>query len=132
MRPLDQLDPAFSQVLTDPQRTADIIVRWNSRRAQIVNAVPEREWEGWVSPDYLRHAATACRLVLTTRPHPGPVQDGRCTMDGKLAGSVLTIDRASRNVTQFAGWSGITPASSDFKIRRARQVWTPRYRRPRR
>jgi N-acetylglucosamine-6-phosphate deacetylase len=39
----------------------------------------------------------------------GPIQvevkDGRCTMDGKLAGSVLTMDRAVRNVTHFAGWS---------------------------
>jgi len=39
----------------------------------------------------------------------GPIQvevkDGRCTMDGKLAGSVLTMDCAVRNVTQFAGWS---------------------------
>jgi N-acetylglucosamine-6-phosphate deacetylase len=26
-------------------------------------------------------------------------------MDGKLAGSLLTMDRAVRNVTQFAGWS---------------------------
>ena len=37
------------------------------------------------------------------------VKDGRCTIagepDGKLAGSVLTMDRAVRNVTQFAGWS---------------------------
>ena len=43
----------------------------------------------------------------------GPIQvevkDGRCTVhgetDGKLAGSVLTMDRAVRNVKQFAGWS---------------------------
>jgi N-acetylglucosamine-6-phosphate deacetylase len=26
-------------------------------------------------------------------------------MDGKLAGSVLTMDRAVRNVTHFAGWT---------------------------
>ena len=39
----------------------------------------------------------------------GPLQvdlkDGKCTMDGKLAGSVLTMDRAVRNVIEFAGWS---------------------------
>ena len=39
----------------------------------------------------------------------GPIQvevkDGKCTADGKLAGSVLTMDRAVRNVTQFSGWS---------------------------
>jgi N-acetylglucosamine-6-phosphate deacetylase len=33
------------------------------------------------------------------------VKDGRCTIDGKLAGSVLTMDRAVRNITEFAGWS---------------------------
>jgi len=33
------------------------------------------------------------------------VRDGRCTSDGKLAGSVLTMDRAVRNLAQFAGWT---------------------------
>src|SRR5258708_35542364 len=33
------------------------------------------------------------------------VKNGRCTMDGKLAGSVLTMDRAVRNVIHFADWS---------------------------
>jgi len=33
------------------------------------------------------------------------VKAGRCTVDGKLAGSVLTMDRAVRNVASFAGWS---------------------------
>ena len=33
------------------------------------------------------------------------VKDGRCESNGRLAGSVLTMDRAVRNVTQFAGWS---------------------------
>ncbi|HXR39702.1 MAG TPA: amidohydrolase family protein, partial [Terracidiphilus sp.] len=33
------------------------------------------------------------------------VKNGKCMADGKLAGSVLTMDRAVRNVTQFAGWS---------------------------
>ena len=39
----------------------------------------------------------------------GPIQvevkDGKCTKDGNLAGSVLTMDRAVRNVTRFAGWT---------------------------
>jgi N-acetylglucosamine-6-phosphate deacetylase len=39
----------------------------------------------------------------------GPIQvqvkDGKCTMDGKLAGSVLTMDRAVRNLTKFSDWS---------------------------
>jgi N-acetylglucosamine-6-phosphate deacetylase len=32
------------------------------------------------------------------------VKDGRCDYQGKLAGSVLTLDRAVRNVMSFAGW----------------------------
>lgn len=32
------------------------------------------------------------------------VRDGTCTYEGKLAGSVLTLDRAVRNIVKFAGW----------------------------
>jgi N-acetylglucosamine-6-phosphate deacetylase len=32
------------------------------------------------------------------------VNNGRCEYQGKLAGSVLTLDRAIRNVMTFAGW----------------------------
>ncbi len=33
------------------------------------------------------------------------VQGSRCEWDGRLAGSVLTLDRAVRNVMQFSGWT---------------------------
>ena len=33
------------------------------------------------------------------------VKDGKCTANGSLAGSVLTMDRAVRNVTQFSDWT---------------------------
>jgi N-acetylglucosamine-6-phosphate deacetylase len=33
------------------------------------------------------------------------VRNGQCTSHGKLAGSVLTLDRAIRNVMDFAGWT---------------------------
>jgi N-acetylglucosamine-6-phosphate deacetylase len=32
------------------------------------------------------------------------VRDGKCIADGKLAGSVLTMDRAVRNLARFAEW----------------------------
>ena len=32
------------------------------------------------------------------------VRDGKCMADGKLAGSVLTMDRAVRNLAHFGGW----------------------------
>jgi N-acetylglucosamine-6-phosphate deacetylase len=33
------------------------------------------------------------------------VKDGKCTANGSLAGSVLTMDRAVRNATQFSNWN---------------------------
>ena len=33
------------------------------------------------------------------------VTDGRCMANGKLAGSVLTMDKAVRNVMKFANWN---------------------------
>lgn len=32
------------------------------------------------------------------------LREGKCTVDGKLAGSVLTMDRAVENLARFAGW----------------------------
>src|SRR6202007_2659263 len=32
------------------------------------------------------------------------VKDGKCLRDGRLAGSVLTMDKAVRNVVKFANW----------------------------
>jgi N-acetylglucosamine-6-phosphate deacetylase len=32
------------------------------------------------------------------------VKDGKCLVDGKLAGSVLTMDKAVRNIVKFANW----------------------------
>ncbi len=33
------------------------------------------------------------------------VRDGKCMANGKLAGSVLTMDQAVRNLARFADWS---------------------------
>jgi N-acetylglucosamine-6-phosphate deacetylase len=33
------------------------------------------------------------------------VKDGRCDYQGRLAGSVLTLDRALRNAMRFSGWN---------------------------
>jgi N-acetylglucosamine-6-phosphate deacetylase len=107
MRPLDHRDPGIlAEVLTDSRLTADII-------ADGIHVAPE------VVQLFL-HAKSVERAVLITDATAaagmpdgtyqlGPIQvevkDGKCTMDGKLAGSVLTMDRAVRNVTKFAGWS---------------------------
>jgi N-acetylglucosamine-6-phosphate deacetylase len=107
MRPLDHRDPGIlAEVLTDRQLSADII-------ADGIHVAPE------VVQLFL-HAKGVERAVLITDaisatgmpdgtyqlgPIKVEVKDGTCTADGKLAGSVLTMDRAVRNVTKFAGWS---------------------------
>ncbi|MGD0568276.1 MAG: N-acetylglucosamine-6-phosphate deacetylase [Candidatus Sulfotelmatobacter sp.] len=107
MRPLDHRDPGIiAEVLTDTRLTADIIVDG-------IHVAPE------VVQIFLR-AMGRDRAVLITDATAaagmpdgtyqlGPLQvevkDGKCTLDGKLAGSVLTMDRAVRNATRFATWS---------------------------
>jgi N-acetylglucosamine-6-phosphate deacetylase len=107
MRPLDHREPGIvAEVLTDDRITADII-------ADGIHLAPA------VVQLFLR-AKSVERAVLITdaisasgmpdgRYQLGPmlvdVKDGKCTLDGKLAGSVLTMDRAVRNVAKFAGWS---------------------------
>jgi N-acetylglucosamine-6-phosphate deacetylase len=107
MRPLDHRDPGIlAEVLTDLQLSADII-------ADGIHVAPE-------IVQLFLHAKGVERAVLITDAMSaagmpdgtyqlGPIQvevkDSKCTADGKLAGSVLTMDRAVRNVTRFAGWS---------------------------
>src|SRR6202166_284664 len=107
MRPLDHRDPGIlGEVLTDRHITADII-------ADGIHVAPEvmqlflnaKGKDGSV----LITDATAATGMPDGTYQLGPIQvtvkDGKCTMDGKLAGSVLTMDLAVRNITQFAGWS---------------------------
>ena len=111
MRPLDHREPGIlGEVLTSKELTADII-------ADGIHVAPE------VVKIFL-HAKGNDRAVLVTDAtaaagmpdgtyYLGPIQvevrNGRCTVAGetgdKLAGSVLTMDKAVRNVRQFAGWS---------------------------
>lgn len=111
MRPLDHREPGIlGEVLTSRQLTADII-------ADGIHVAPE------VVKLFLRAKGVARAVLITDATAAagmpdgtyqlGPIQvevkDGRCTIrgetNGKLAGSVLTMDRAVRNVKQFAGWS---------------------------
>ena len=107
MRPLDHRDPGIlGEVLTDPQLTADIIVDGIHVAPEIVKLFLNAKGK---DGSVLITDATAATGMPDGTYQLGPIQvqvkDGRCTMDGKLAGSVLTMDRAIRNVTQFAGWS---------------------------
>jgi N-acetylglucosamine-6-phosphate deacetylase len=107
MRPLDHRDPGIlAEVLTDRQLTADIIADGIHVAPEVVQLFLQAKG---VERAVLITDATAAAGMPDGTYQLGPirveVKDGRCTMDGKLAGSVLTMDRAVRNTTQFAGWS---------------------------
>ena len=107
MRPLDHRDPGIlAEVLTDSRLTADIIVDGIHVAPEVVQLFLQAKG---IERAVLITDATAAAGMPDGTYQLGPIQvevkDGRCTMGGKLAGSVLTMDRAVRNVTQFAGWS---------------------------
>jgi N-acetylglucosamine-6-phosphate deacetylase len=106
MRPLDHRSPGIlGVVLTDDRVSADMIADGIHLDPAIVKLVA--------------HAKGARQTVLITdaisatgmpdgRYHLGAfvvdVRDGKCTANGGLAGSVLTMDRAVRNLARFAEW----------------------------
>lgn len=107
MRPLDHRDPGIlGVVLSDDRITADLI-------ADGIHVSPA------VVQLFLRAKGSERAVLITDaisatgmpdgRYHLGPIEvdvkDGKCTSNGSLAGSVLTMDRAVRNVTQFSNWS---------------------------
>jgi N-acetylglucosamine-6-phosphate deacetylase len=107
MRPLDHRDPGIlAEVLTDSQLTADIIADGIHVAPEVVKLFLNAKG---VERAVLITDATAAAGMPDGTYQLGPihveVKDGRCTMDGKLAGSVLTMDRAVRNVPQFSSWS---------------------------
>jgi N-acetylglucosamine-6-phosphate deacetylase len=107
MRPLDHRDPGIlAEVLTDGEITADIIADGIHVAPEVVKLFLHAKG---LERSVLITDATAAAGMPDGTYQLGPIEvevkDGRCTMDGKLAGSVLTMDRAVHNVTQFAGWS---------------------------
>ncbi len=107
MRPLDHRDPGIlGEVLTDQNLTADIIADGIHVAPEVVQLfLRAKGVEGAV----LITDATAAAGMPDGKYQLGPMQvevkDGRCTLDGKLAGSVLTMDGAVRNVTKFSSWN---------------------------
>ncbi|MGA8215146.1 MAG: N-acetylglucosamine-6-phosphate deacetylase [Candidatus Sulfotelmatobacter sp.] len=107
MRPLDHRDPGIlGEVLTDGQLTADIIVDGIHVAPEVVRIFLRAMG---LDRSVLITDATAAAGMPDGIYQLGPIQvevkDGKCTKDGNLAGSVLTMDRAVRNVTRFAGWT---------------------------
>ena len=107
MRPLDHRDPGIiGEVLTEDRLSADIIADGIHVSGAVVKL--------------FLHAKGTDRAVLITDsiaaagmpdghyqlgPIEVDVKDGKCTSGGSLAGSVLTMDRAVRNVTRFSDWN---------------------------
>src|SRR5580692_4226335 len=107
MRPLDHRDPGIlGEVLTDRELSADII-------ADGIHVAPEVIQIFLRSVGFERSVLITDAMAAAGMPDGtyqlGPIQvevkDGKCTSNGSLAGSVLTMDRAVRNVTQFADWT---------------------------
>jgi N-acetylglucosamine-6-phosphate deacetylase len=107
MRPLDHREPGIiGEVLTNQQLTADIVADGIHLAPEIVQLFLQAKG---IERAVLITDATAAAGMPDGTYQLGPIQvevkDGRCTKDGKLAGSVLTMDRAVRNVTRFSNWS---------------------------
>jgi len=107
MRPLDHRDPGIiGEVLSDSSLTADII-------ADGIHVAPEVVKLFLLAKGIEKSVLITDAISATGMPDGryrlGPIQvdvkDGKCTSGNSLAGSVLTMDRAVRNIMRFAGWS---------------------------
>jgi N-acetylglucosamine-6-phosphate deacetylase len=106
MRPLDHRSPGIlGAVLTDCRVSADIIADGVHLDPAIVKLFAEAK-----GPE--RTVLITDAISATGMPDGRyrlgslevDVQNGRCMANGKLAGSVLTLDRAVRNLARFAEW----------------------------
>lgn len=107
MRPLDHRDPGIiGEVLSDDRLSADMIVDGIHVAPPVVKLFLQAK--GKERAVLITDAISATGMPEGTY-QLGPIQvevkDGKCTAGGSLAGSVLTMDRAVRNVTQFSDWS---------------------------
>jgi N-acetylglucosamine-6-phosphate deacetylase len=107
MRPLDHRDPGIiGEVLSNDRVSADIIVDGIHVAPAVVKLFLRAK--GRERAVLITDAISATGMP-DGRYQLGPIEvdvkDGKCTANGSLAGSVLTMDRAVRNVTQFSNWS---------------------------
>ena len=107
MRPLDHRAPGIiGEVLSNDALTADLIADGIHVAPEVVKIFLEAK-----GPE--RAVLITDAISATGMPDGqyqlGPilvdVKDGKCTSGGSLAGSVLTMDRAVRNVTKFSNWT---------------------------
>jgi N-acetylglucosamine-6-phosphate deacetylase len=107
MRPLDHREPGIiGEVLSDDSITADIIVDGIHVAPEVVKVFLQSK--GRERAVLITDAISATGMP-EGRYQLGPIEvdvkDGKCTFNGSLAGSVLTMDRAVRNVTKFSDWT---------------------------
>ncbi len=105
MRPLDHREPGILGVtLSDARLTADII-------ADGIHVAPA-VLELFIKAKGLERAILITDAISATGMPDGnyrlgemevTVRDRRCEHEGRLAGSVLTLDRAVRNIAEFTG-----------------------------
>lgn len=111
MRPLTHstLEPGspgvLGAVLTDGRLSADLIADGVHLDATIVKLLAKAKGP---EQTVLITDATSATGMPDGRYRLGSfeveVRDGKCMANGRLAGSVLTMDRAVRNLARFAGW----------------------------
>jgi N-acetylglucosamine-6-phosphate deacetylase len=107
MRPLDHREPGIlGEVLTDARISAEVIADGIHVDPMVVELfLRAKGTEGAV----LVTDATAATGMPDGKYHLGSLEvdvaNGRCMANGKLAGSVLTLDKAVRNVMKFANWN---------------------------
>jgi N-acetylglucosamine-6-phosphate deacetylase len=107
MRPLDHREPGIvGEVLSNDQLSADIIVDGIHVDPAVVKIFLRAK--GRERAVLITDAISATGMP-DGRYQLGPIEvdvkDGKCTSNGSLAGSVLTMDRAVRNVTRFSEWT---------------------------
>src|SRR5258707_5090755 len=124
MRPLDHRSPGIlGAVLTDHRVSADIIADGVHLHPTIVKLLADAKG---AAQTVLITDATSATGMPEGRYRLGSfevdVRDGKCMVDGKLAGSVLTMDRAVRNLARFAQWglsqAGAAPTPNPARVAR--------------
>jgi N-acetylglucosamine-6-phosphate deacetylase len=106
MRPLDHREPGIlGAVLSDDRLTADLIADGVHVDPSIVKLFLQAK--GPERAILITDAISATGMpdgIYKLGSFEVEVRGNRCEYQGRLAGSVLTLDRAVRNVMSFAGW----------------------------
>lgn len=107
MRPLDHRAPGIlGEVLSNAALSADIIADGVHVHPSVVRLFLEAK--GAEKAVLITDGISAAGMPDGTYmlgPLRVEVKDGKCARNGILAGSVLTLDRAIRNVMEFGNWS---------------------------